>query len=559
MFVRAKKSGAYEYLQIVHNERVEGRIRQRVIATLGRLDLLQKTGQIDALISSCSRFAEFTAVLDAHRRGETPGAETVKIGPALLFERLWRELAVPKVIEHVLAGRKFEFAVERAVFLTVLHRLFPSGSDRAAEVWRQGYAIDGVEGLELHQLYRTMFWLGESLPDDQQFGATPFAKRATKDLIEETLFNHRRDILTTLDIVFFDTTSIYFEGRGGESIGQFGKSKDNRSDRKQMIVGVVLDNTARPVCCELWPGNTSDAKSLIPIVDRLKARFAIGAICVVADRGMISRETIAKLKDVHRDTRFILGALLRAVKEIRGEVLSRAGRYKVVRGPKKHSKDPAPLKVKEVRVENRRYVVCYNPDQAAKDRADREAIVAALREQLKHGAKALVGNKGYRKYLKVSSGSGFELDEEKARREARFDGKWVLQTDMEMPAADVALKYKELWLVEATFRNLKSVLETRPVYHKRDETIRGHVFCSFLALVLLKELLTRLEQRGWQPEWERLKDDLDALEEITVKSAGRTFVIRSRTHGDAGKALQAVGVALGPTIRLTDGNGTIKE
>ncbi len=559
MFVRAKKSGAYEYLQVVHNERVDGRIKQRVIATLGRLDVLKKTGQIDALISSCARFAEFTAVLDAHRRGETPAADTVKIGPVLVFEKLWRDLSLPEVIKQELDGRKFEFDVERAIFLTVLHRLFPSGSDRAAELWRLGYAIDGVDSLELHHLYRTMGWLGEPLAEDQQFGATPFAARCTKDLIEERLFNQRRNLFSSLDLVFFDTTSIYFEGRGGESLGQYGKSKDHRSDRKQMIVGVLLDNTGHPVCSELWPGNTTDVKSLIPVVDRLQSRFDIASICVVADRGMISKGTIAQLKEVHRDTRFILGARLRAVKEIREKVLSNRGPYQEVYGRKKGSKDPAPLKVKEVQIEDRRYIVCYNEDQAKKDRTDREAIVLALRDQLKRGDKSLVGNKGYRKYLKVS-GKRFEINEEKVRADARFDGKWVLQTDMKkMPAAELALKYKELWMVESTFRNLKSILDTRPIYHKRDDTIRGHVFCSFLALVLMKELLRRMEERGWYPEWERLKDDLDALEEIKVRNSGRTFVIRSRTRGDAGKALQAAGVALGPTVRLDQEDGSAEK
>ncbi len=560
MFVRAKRSGTYEYLQVVHNERVDGRVKQRVIATLGRVDVLKKTGQIDALIASCARFAEFTAVLDAHRRGETPGAETVKVGPVLVFEKLWRDLGIPAVIKEHLRDRRFKFDVERAMFLTVLHRLFPSGSDRAAEVWREGYGIKGVEQLELHHLYRTMGWLGQSLPDDEQFGATPFVPRCTKDLIEETLFNRRRDLLSTLDLVFFDTTSIYFEGRGGESIGQYGKSKDHRPDRKQMIVGAVLDNTGQPICCELWPGNTTDAKTLIPVVDRLKSRFHIGAICVVADRGMISKKTIAELKEVHRDTRFILGARLRAVKEIREKVLSHTGRYQEVYGPKQHSKDPSPLKVKEVLIEDRRYIVCYNHDQAKKDREDRKAILNALEDRLKRGDKSLVGNKGFRKYLRAVSGKRFEIDQEKARAEARFDGKWVLQTDMlKMPKAEVALKYKELWMVEATFRNLKSVLETRPIYHKCDDTIRGHVFCSFLALVLTKELIAKMEARGWHPEWERLKDDLDALEEITVRNAGRTFVIRSSTRGDAAKAFQAAGVALGPTVKLHEQHGSADD
>jgi len=550
MFVRSKKSGAYQYLQIVQNERIEGRVRQQVIATLGRLDVLQKNGQLDALLTSCARFAEHSAVLSAHRQGRLAAAEKLAIGPALVFERLWQELGFPQLLAQLLQDRKFEFDVERAVFLTVLHRLFAPGSDRAAEVWRRRYAIRDAENLQLHHLYRAMAWLGEPLPDDEQAGATPFAPRLVKDLIEEGLFQRTRDLFSGLDLVFFDTTSIYFEGAGGETLGRFGHSKDHRSDRKQMVVGAVLDGQGRPVCCELWPGNTSDAKTLVPIVDRLKSRFHIRSICVVADRGMISRETIAKLQSAHRDTRFILGARLRSVKEISEEVLGRAGRYQEVFGPRKTSKDPAPLKVKEVLVKDRRYVICHNEDQARKDRADREAMLADLPARLRQSATSLVGNKGYRKYLRTRAGGGFELDPAKIEKDARFDGKWVLQTDTELAAAECALKYKELWMVEHLFRSVKSILETRPIYHKCDETIRGHVFCSFLALVLLKELLTRLESRGWQVEWASLRDDLDALEEMTVTTNGRSFVVRSQTEGDAGKALQAVGVALGSAVRL---------
>jgi len=552
MFVRAKKSGAYQYLQLVHNQRIDGKVRQQVVATLGRLDILQESGQIDALMASCGRFAQHTAVLDAHRQGRTEVVRTVRIGPPLVFERLWNELGFPEILRELLGNRRFEFAIERVVFLTVLHRLFDPGSDRAAEVWHRSYAIRGTKGLELQHFYRAMGWLGEPLPLNQQAGATPFALRCAKDLIEEALFARRRNLFSGLDLVFFDTTSIYFEGRGGESIGQNGHSKDHRPDCKQMVVGAVLDNAGRPICCELWPGNTTDVKTLIPIVDRLRERFSITRICIVADRGMISKKTIEELQAGHRDVRFILGARLRAVKEIREQVLTAPGAYEQVHGPKIWSKDPSPLKVKEVQVNGRRYIVCHNEDQAKKDRADRQAIVESLRDQLKRGDKSLVGNKGYRKFLKAVDGKRFEIDQAKIEHEAQFDGIWVLQTDAPLTGVEAALKYKELWMVEAVFRCLKSVLETRPIYHKCDDTIRGHVFCSFLALMLLKELQARLEDRGWFCEWERLKNDLDALEEFTVANAGRTFVIRSQVRGDAGKALQAAGVALGPAIRLSN-------
>jgi hypothetical protein len=550
MFVRAKKSGRYEYLQVVQNERVDGRVRQRVIATLGRVDQLQEEGHIDALLSSGSRFAQNVAVMDAHKRGALPPVETVKIGPPLVFERLWGERKVQSILEQLLIGRKYEFPVERAIFMTVLHRLFVSGSDRAAEVWSRGYRIEGIDEFELHHLYRAMAWLGEELPADQQGGATPFAPRCTKDLIEERLFAERRDLFSSLSVVFFDTTSVYFEGEGGQTLGDYGLSKDHRGDRQQMVIGVILDEQGRPICCELWPGNTTDVKTLIPIVDRLRGKFNIDHLCIVADRGMISKDTVAKLRKSVRNVSYILGVRMRAVKTVRQTVLADQKPFETVHGPRKTSKDPAPLKVKDVVVGKTRYIVCHNDEQARKDEADRRAIVESLQDKLKGSDKALVGNKGYRKYLRTSEGKRFEIDTEKIKSEAGYDGKWVLQTDLNASAKEVALRYKDLWMVEAFFRSLKSIMENRPIYHKCDETIRGHVFCSFLALVLFQELQLRLVERGWSLEWARLKDDLDVLEDVRVECSGQSFVIRSQTRGDAGKALQAAGVALGPTVRV---------
>ena len=285
-------------------------------------------------------------------------------------------------------------------------------------------------------------------------------------------------------------------------------------------------------------------------MDRLQQKFAIGRICIVADRGMISKQTIRQLQNPSRGVHFILGARMRALKEVRETVLSDEGPFEQVYGPKKSSKDPAPLAVKEVWVESRRYVVCYNQDQARKDAADRQAIIGGLQDQLKRGDKSLVGNEGYRKYLKApSEGRVFTIDEQKIETESRYDGIWVLQSDLELSAREVALRYKELWMIESIFRTMKSILQSRPIYHKRDETIRGHVFCSFLALVVLKELQSRMAERGWVAEWNRLKDDLDSLTETTVESAGKSFVIRSQLRGDAGRAIQAAGVCLGPGVR----------
>jgi transposase len=546
LFVRTQTNGSRTYLLIVDNQWVEGKVKQRVLFRLGRLDQLLTEGRLDALVQSLGRFSEKLAILGAQARGEIVAARSSRIGPALIFQRLWQACSVGDVLQRLLRHRRFEFSVERAVFLAVLHRLFAPGSDRAAEKWKDDYTIPGVAGLGLHHLYRAMAWVGEELAQDQQSGATPFAPRTVKDLIEEELFAQRRDLFSQLDLVFFDTTSIYFEGEGGETIGRRGRSKDHRPDLKQMVVGVVLDQDGSPVCSEIWPGNTTDVKSLTPIVGRLKTRFGIGTVCIVADRGMISAETVAEVEK--RQWSYILGVRVRSSTEAKA-VVGRAGRYAEVYPKSDNPDDPSPLKVKEVWVEEqRRYVVCVNEDQAVKDRYDREAVVAALHQALRQGDKSLVGNKGYRKYLS-SGGPAFAVDEDKVRAEARYDGKWVLTTNTDLPAREVALKYKQLWMVEAVFRSMKSLLDTRPIFHKCDETIRGHVFCSFLALVLRKELEDRLASKEWKLEWADVIRDLDNLLEMEVSITGKGYVFRSEAKGTTSKVFQACGVALPPVLR----------
>jgi len=542
MFARVKKSGNHQYLQIVENRKIKGKVIQRVIVTLGRMDQLREKDRIETLIQSLSRFSEKVLLVLSGKSDVSASAR--KIGPTLIFERVWEELGIKRVLQELLSDRKFDFDVERAIFLTVFHRLFVSGSDRSCDKWRRDYVVEGIEKLSLHHFYRAMSFLGEEVAN--QADATPFAPRCTKDLIEEGMFSERRDLFTGLDLVFFDTTSIYFEGEGGETLGHKGHSKDHRPDLNQMVVGVVIDSHGKPVCCEMWPGNTPDVRTLLPETERVRARFHIAQFCIVADRGMISADTIRKLEE--KEIPYILGARMRKVNEIKGDVLSRAGRYREVRQEGTSSKDPAPLMVKEVSLDGKRYIVCFNPKQARKDAQDRQAIINSLSEKIKTNPKGLIGNRGYRKYLKIDRNS-VSIDQAKIEYESRFDGKWVLITNADLSADQVALKYKELWQVEHVFRDVKSVLENRPVYHQRDENIRGHVFCSFLALVLRKELDRRLRAAGHHFEWADIKQDLKSLQQVVIEDNGKSLAVRTECVGTCGKVFQAVGVAIPPTIR----------
>jgi hypothetical protein len=458
---RVKTSGPRPCFQVVENRRENGRSRQRVVATLGRLDQLQQSGQLDALLVSGARRAQNVLLLSAHAKGPLLTISARHIGSPLVFERLCRDTGCRQVIRRLLQGRRFELDVERAAFLAALHRLVHPGGDRAADKGKIDYPIAGADAPRLHHLDRAMARLGEGPPHDQQADKAPFALRCIKDRIEEDLFSHRRDLFTDLQLVFFDTTPISFEGGGGQEIGRRGYSQDHRPDLYQMIVGAALDGRGRPVCCELWPGNTADVSPLIPVVDRLRARFGVRRMCIVADRGMIGQETIAAWEQDSRGWQSILGARMRSRNEVKEGVLSRAGRYRVVRPPRVKSDDPSPWEVKEVWVEDRRYVACLNEDEAHKGAADREAIVAALRERLRRGDASLVGNQGYRRYLSGAGPDHFHIDDAKVAEGARSDGEWVSRTDTELDTAEVALQSKRLSMVEPWFRSGKSPLQTR--------------------------------------------------------------------------------------------------
>jgi len=294
--------------------------------------------------------------------------------------------------------------------------------------------------------------------------------------------------------------------------------------------------------------------SLVPVVKRLQRHFGVQRVCIVADRGMISDATMAEIDS--RGWLYILGVRMRRSKEARNEVLTRGGRYRTVHAKSDDPKAPSPLQVKEVLVSDddeqaaqRRYIVCRNEDQATKDAHDRLAIIEALVQALKRGDKSLIGNNGFRRFV-AGTGGHWRIDEAKVVEEARYDGKWVLRTNTDLSAAQVALKYKQLWTVEAIFRTMKSQLHTRPIFHKTDDTIRGHVFCSFLALVLRKALQDRLEAAGHgHLEWDHVIDDLAGLQEIELHVQGKGYRLRTETKGTLAAVFGACGVALPPTLR----------
>ena len=519
MFVRIKKSGSkktpLEYLQIVESYRDGKKVRQRVIGTLGRLDHLKASGQIDGLVKSLARFSETLRVLTAAKDPKITTCKAKQWGPALIFDKLWQSQQMPRVIDLFAGNRRFQFNIERAVFAMALQRLCQPDSDLQGSQWLQTIECAGFEELELQHLYRTTGFLFDIRAD-----------------LEKELFLRDRDLFTQkLDLLFLDTTSTYVYRDTESAYRKRGFSKDRRADLPQFVLCMAVNRDGWPVAWDIFPGNTADVNAFGQVVTKLRQRFRIGKVVIVADRGMMSAKSIGLLtEDPNAPFDYILGCRMRRQKVIKEQVLSRAGRYENVSDN---------LDVKEVEASGCRFVICKNPEQAKKDALTRQAILAKLEQTLSaKGQKAVVGNKGFARFLKIGKGS-IRINPEAVKADQRFDGKYVLQTNTELPTAQVAESYKSLWRVERTFREEKSTLEVRPIFHHKDDTSIGHIVASFLALRLEVDLQRRLDNKGIETSWPDLMRDLKQLQAVRMNLDGKSYLIRTDFEGVAYQAFKA--------------------
>jgi len=359
MYARTKKftnkdGSTRIYVQIVVNKRHGDKVRQKVIANLGRLkDLQQKP--LEQLIGSLARYSvhqwtRFTPEkLKTKRAGEW--------GPALIFGSLWKKLGLEKILEQVMSDTQATSDYALATFAMVLNRLSDPQSKRGVNKWVEKIYHPGMPSLQLHHYYRALDYLAKH-----------------KNEIEERLFDTVRTLFNLdLDLVFWDTTSTYFEGNGPE-IAQLGHSKDHRPDRKQLVVGVLMTRDGFPVAHEVFPGNMADIKTFRHCIKQVQQRFNLGRVILVADRGMVSKDLLEEITSAGLS--YIVGMKMRSVRTLR-EVLSRGGRYQEV---------SENLQVKQVYHEDNRYVVCFNPQQARRDEQSRQQMVDKLKERLKKGS-----------------------------------------------------------------------------------------------------------------------------------------------------------------------------
>lgn len=528
MFTRVKKlktrKTVHEYLQIVESYREEGKPKQRVIGTLGRLDRLLERGKLDGLIKSLAKFSRTLQVIQGVKEGEIAAEWARDWGEVLVFEKLWQKLGLKEMCRSFGEGRKIRFDIERAAFASVLQRIEKPGSDLACTRWLQDVYGSGFSRLCLQHLYRAMDIVADH-----------------KEEVERELFWQGRDLFDYgLDLIFFDTTSVYFEGEGAEGFCERGFSRDHRPENKQLVIGVLMSRRGYPISCEFWPGNTTDKKTLMGAITALRDRFKLGRIILVCDRGMVSVENLLELEEAGLE--YIVGIPLRRYVDVRDEVVLDQSPFKEIADN---------LQVKEVLHGGLRYIVCYNPHEAERDRKQRESMVEKLKETLSSkGPKALVGNRGYQRFLKMDR-RGTTINEKKIASEARFDGTYVLLTNTHLATEEIATSYKNLWQVERAFSDLKSVLKVRPVFHRQKRRIKGHIFCNFLALYLKIALQKTLEANKLSLPWDELLGDLRAIKAVKLRltDADASYILRTDFRGSAHKVFQAVGVKPPPTLQ----------
>jgi Transposase DDE domain len=527
---RRNKSGqTVRYLQLAHNEwdATAGVSRTKVLHSFGREDQLDRAA-VERLVASLSKLLDPARAATLTAPGDLVFSQARPIGGTYVLDALWRRLGLDAVMRRQLKGRRLDPRVERVLFALVANRALDASSKLAATGWiSSDVHIDGLESIDEQACYRAMDWLLEIEPA----------------LAKEAYFQVADLLNLEVDLLFFDTTSTYFEtqepdepvarderGRPLEedsdveparTVGfrTHGKSKDHRDDLPQVVVGMAVTRDGIPVRVWSWPGSTTDTDLIRQVRDDLR-EWSLSRVVWVADRGFTSAVNRRAL--MRGGGGYIIGEKLRSGSAEVKAALARQGRYATVRDN---------LQVKEVNIgSDDRFIICFNPEQAERDAAIRARMVAQLEDAIKGSdklsatrraeLKGVISTKpGLKRFLRTTPGGLLRVDKKKIAEEVRLDGKYLLRcSDPALSAEDIALGYKQLLQVERGWRDLKQFIDLRPVFHRREDRIRAHVLLCWLAL-----LLVRVAENTSGQTWNRLRAELQRVQTATFTGPAGTF------------------------------------
>jgi len=511
---RRKDGSKRRYVYLVENKRINGKTKQITRANLGRLEDIQT--QLPSIIKSLVKITDTMQVLNLGR--ELKPEWTREYGLKLIFEKLWEDMGFGEIMRMFAKDTRYEFNLEQSLFTLVLNRLMDPHSKLGVHDWVN--EVYGLEQQELHQWYRSLDFLVKY-----------------KENIEKQIFHQMRNLFNAdLDLVLFDTTSIVYWGKGEKSneLLNYGFSKQKRFDLKQVIVGVLMTKEGVPIGHEVYPGNTNDITAFKMMLESVKRKYALRRVVFVCDRGMVSRENLEILEAEKYE--YIVGVRMRKMKkEIQDEFLDKADMQKV--------KEKDNLYAKEITREGKRYFICYNPERAVIDKERRDALLLKLEEHLKtKGFKSLMLKKEYSKFLQVEAEKP-EIDKTKVKRDALFDGKYILASNIpehKLSHKQAILYYKDLWQIEAGFRQLKNELELGPMYHWTETRIRGHIFICFLALCLRIVFSKKLKMLHKHTSVDKVLNDVNKLKVVKITLKDIEYIMRTEFEGDTNLAFKAL-------------------
>jgi transposase len=550
------------YVALAHNRRVDGRTKPDVLMNLGRVDRVDVDGLRRLAASINKHFGEVDALGDAAEAGLTAGAAPLEvidarpIGATWLLDGLWRRLEVAAAVRAAADARRFTTNMERVLFALVANRAVAPMSKLSAAEWvREDALISGLPAMDEDHAYRAMDLLIDA---------------DTQGQVQEAVFFAVANLLNLeVDLLFFDTTSTYFErdaeDDGEDALRRYGHSKDHRSDLPQIVIGLAVTKEGIPVRVWCWPGNTNDQQVLAEVRDDMRD-WKLGRVITVVDRGFSCADNLAYLR--RAGGHYIAGMRMRDGNPLVEQVLSRQGRYQQVREN---------LRVKEVKVDGQdaRFVICYNPEQAERDKQLRddaiariEAELARIAEQRARDAKRPPGDKTRKKneaahlraecalrdhpslgrWLIQQPNGRLKVNKTKVKAEQRLDGKYLIATsDPHINAEDVALGYKNLLEAERGFRDLKSDLLLRPVFHRLEHRIRAHVLICWLAL-----LLTRVAERASGLSWRNVNRQLGRIAQVTLAGPAGTVVQTTPLKPEQKAIYQALSIQPPPRVTTFD-------
>jgi Transposase DDE domain len=524
---RKTKDGTVRYLQLAHSEwdADAGISRPKILFSFGREDQLDRAA-IERLIGALSRLLDPAAALTAAGSADLEVTDSRPIGGTHLLHALWRRLGIETAMRGLLAETKLDARTERVLFALVANRALAASSKLAATDWITNDAhIEGLDDIGEQPCYRAMDWLTRVEP-----------------MLAEQVYFQVTDLLNLeVDLLFFDTTNTYFElDEADEPVGRdkdgqvtddpdqvvketgfrsHGKSKDGRDDLPQIVVGMAVTRDGIPVRVWSWPGGTADSTLTRQVKDDMRA-WSLSRIVWVADRGFSSRDNRREL--MRGAGGYIIGEKLRSGSAEVKAALARPGRYRVIRDN---------LQVKEVNIgSDDRFVLCYNPEQAERDAAVRERLLAQLAEAIdatdtltkteRARLEGVVSTKpGLKRFLRVTPGGLLRIDKKKIAEEENLDGKYLLRSsDPELNSEDIALGYKQLLEVERGWRDMKQVLDLRPIYHRREDRIRAHVWLCWLALLLM-----RVAENTSGQTWNRIRAEAQRIHAVTFTGPAGQF------------------------------------